>query len=134
MVSYGTGMQPKSVSCPHTIHPVWCTLVGAGSLWPQSQRVKIFDMIANSESKGRELFSELSTFIHGIDHYSCFCPLHGPLLNYSLGGEEDSVLSLSLSLSLSLELHNLWEQSQVGNANWFRKKMEKVDLERFEKS
>jgi hypothetical protein len=58
-----------------------------------------------------------------------------------LGGERrlcslSLSLSLSLELSLSFELHNLLEQSQVGgNANWFRKKMEKVvDLERFEKS
>jgi hypothetical protein len=79
-------------------------VVGAGSLWPQSQRVKIYDSKLRVQIKGSSFFSELSTFIHGIDHYSCLCPLHGLLLNYSLGGEEDSVLSFSLSLTLSLSL------------------------------
>jgi len=31
LVSYGTGIQRKSVPCPHTIHPAR----GGGSRWPK---------------------------------------------------------------------------------------------------
>jgi hypothetical protein len=139
-------MQPKKVFSVHTpsiiIHPVWCTgwvLVHSG---PKSQRVKIYDSKLRVQSKGAlfpvncpHSFMELITtavFVHCM--VCCITTTH-------LGGERRLCslplsLSLSLELSLSFELHNLLEQSQVGgNANWFRKKMEKVvDLERFEKS
>jgi len=137
VVSYGTReCNQKSVFCPHTIiHPVWCTgwvLVHSG---PKSPEGKIYDSKLRVQSKGALLpvncphsFMELITTAVFVHCMVCCITTHWV-------EKEDSVLSHSHSLSLSFELHNLWEQSQLGNANWFRKKMEKVvDLERFEKS
>jgi hypothetical protein len=119
-------MQPKKVFSVHTpsiiIHPVWCTgwvLVHSG---PQSQRVKIYDSKLRVQSKGAlfpvncpHSFMELITTAVSVHCMVC-C-----ITTTHLGGERRLCslplsLSLSLELSLSFELHNLWEQSQVGNA------------------
>jgi hypothetical protein len=113
----------------------WWVLVHSG---PKAERLK--SMIANWESKGRELFCSgiQSTFIHGIDHYSCVFVHCMVCCLTTHWVEKKTLLSLPLSLSLSLSFelhHNLWEQSQVGNANWFRKRWKSKiwkDLKRVE--
>jgi len=99
-------MQPESVFLVHTPSSIlFGALVGAGSLWPQSREVKIYDSKLRVQRKGA-LLQWNSVHIHSWNWslQLCLCPLHGLLLNYSLGGEEDSALSPSLTLSHSLSL------------------------------
>ncbi len=121
-------MQPKKVFSVHTpsIHPVWCTgwvLVHSG---PKSQRVKIYDSKLRVQSKGAlfpvncpHSFMELITTAVFVHCMVCCITTHWVEKEdsvFSLSHSHSLTHSLSLSLSLSFELHNLWEQSQVGNA------------------
>ncbi len=78
MVSHGTGIQPKSVSCPHTIHPAWCS---GGCLFTLALLKQLLWLIALSTQPEVLIFSWNSCVFPGsvlnMRLYLCLCKQDG---------------------------------------------------------